>query len=174
MLNPAKIKKVEELSEKFARAEAAYLASFRGMNVQKITELRQALRQVDSEMAVVKKTLARRAVQDTPFQGVSARFSGPTSVIFSYKNPVATAKVISEFQRREPLLVVTAGAMEGRVLEAAQVKAVADLPPREVLLARALASFQAPASGLVRALSGVLRKVLYTLDAIKAKKSTQS
>lgn len=171
MPNAAKIEQVQELNEKFSRAGAAYLAGFRGMNVQKMTELRQTLRQAGSEMLVVKNTLARRAVQGTAFENIASRFTGPTSVIFSYGDPVATAKAIAEFERREPLLVVTGGILEGRVLEADRVKAVAELPPREVLLARMLAGMQAPASGLVGALGGVVRKLLNAMEAIKNKKS---
>ena len=99
---------------------------------------------------------------------------GPTSIAFTEGDVVAMAKAIADYAKVEPKLEIRAGLVEGQVLTPAQVTALAELPPREVLLARALASLQSPIAGLVGVLQGVQRQFLYVLQAIKTAKETQS
>lgn len=166
-----KVEAVSELHEKFARAVSAVLADFRGLTVQEITDLRQQLRDASLELAVVKNTLARLAVQETAFEKLSPYLKGPTSITFSYRDSVAPAKVLSFYGKRQPKLAVRAGLFEGELVPAEKIAEIADLPPRDVILAQALAAMQGPLAGLVGTLEGVLRTLIGTLQAIHDKKA---
>lgn len=166
-----KIEAVAELHEKFARAVSAVLADFRGLTVQEITDLRQQLREASLELAVVKNTLARLAVQDTAFERLSSYLKGPTSITFSYRDSVAPAKVLSAYVKKQPKLAVRAGLFEGEIVPSEKIAEIADLPPRDVILAQALAAMQGPLAGLVGTLHGVLSTFIGTLQAIHDKKA---
>jgi large subunit ribosomal protein L10 len=165
-----KVESVTELHEKFARAVSAVLADFRGLTVQELTDLRQQLREASLEFAVVKNTLARLAVQETPFERLSPYLKGPTSITFSYHDTVAPAKVLSVYVKKQPKLAVRAGLFEGEIVPPGKIAEIADLPPRDVMLAQALAAMQGPLAGLVGTLQAVLRTFIGTLQAIHDKK----
>ena len=166
-----KVESVTELHEKFARAVSAVLADFRGLTVQEITDLRQQLRDASLELAVVKNTLARLAVQETPFERLSPYLKGPTSITLSYRDTVAPAKILSSYVKKQPKLAVRAGLFEGEIVPAEKIAEIADLPPRDVILAQALAAMQGPLAGLVWTLQGVLSTFIGTLQAIHDKKA---
>ena len=166
-----KVESVTELHEKFARAVSAVLADFRGLTVQEITDLRQQLRDASLELAVVKNTLARLAVQETPFERLSPYLKGPTSITLSYRDTVAPAKILSAYVKKQPKLAVRAGLFEGEIVPAEKIAEIADLPPRDVILAQALAAMQGPLAGLVWTLQGVLSTFIGTLQAIHDKKA---
>jgi large subunit ribosomal protein L10 len=170
-VKPQKVTSVHELHDKFMRAVSAVLADFRGLTVQELTELRQQLREASLELAVVKNTLARRAVQETGYEQLSPYLKGPTSITFSYRDTVAPAKILSAYVRRQPKLAVRAGVFEGEIVPADKIAELADLPSREVLLAHALAAMQSPLAGLVWTLQGVLSTFVGTLQAIHDKKA---
>ena len=166
-----KVESVAELHEKLARAVSAVLADFRGLTVQEITDLRQQLRDASLELAVVKNTLARLAVQETPFERLSPYLNGPTSITLSYRDTVAPAKILSAYVKKQPKLAVRAGLFEGEIVPAEKIAEIADLPPRDVILAQALAAMQGPLAGLVWTLQGVLSTFMGTLQAIHDKKA---
>ena len=119
---------------------------------------------------VLKNRLARIAVQGSPLNGLAPHMKGPTAIALTRKDPVAMAKAIQNFQKQNPVLSVTSGCVEGRVIPADEVKALADLPSREVLLSQVVGGFQAPIAGLVNALDGVLRSFVSVLDQLRAKR----
>jgi len=170
----AKAEKVTALHAKFADAKAAILADYSGLNVQQLAELRSQLREAVVELHVVKNTLARRAVEETSFISLADHFVGPISVAFSQHDAVAMAKALTEYAKKEPKLNVRVGFVEGQLLAPEQITALAELPPREVLLARMLASVQSPLTGLVGVLQGVLRQLVYALQAVKDAKEKAS
>jgi large subunit ribosomal protein L10 len=170
-VKPEKVESVTELHEKFARAVSAVLADFRGLTVQELTDLRQQLREASLELAVVKNTLARLAVQDTPYEGLSPYLKGPTSITFSYRNVVAPAKVLNAYVKKQPKLAVRAGLFEGELVPAEKIAEIADLPSRDVILAQALAAMQGPLAGLVGILQGILGTFIGTLQALHDKKA---
>jgi large subunit ribosomal protein L10 len=170
-VKPEKVAAVTELHDKFTRAVAAVLADFRGLTVQELTDLRQQLREASLELAVVKNTLARLAIQETAFEKLSPYLKGPTSITFSYRDTVAPAKILSAYVRRQPKLAVRAGLFEGEVVPAEKISEIADLPPRDVLLAQTLAAMQGPLAGLVGTLQGVVITFVGTLQAIHDKKA---
>jgi large subunit ribosomal protein L10 len=165
---------VATLHAKFGEVKGAILSDYRGLNVQQMSELRRRLREAQVELHVVKNTLARRAAVDTGFEPLADYFVGPMSVAFTEGDVVAMAKALTEYAKVQPNLEIRAGLVEGQVLTPAQVSALAELPPREVLLARLLATMQGPMSGLVNVLQGVQRKFLYVLQAIQTAKENQS
>jgi len=166
-----KVASVTELHDKFARAVSAVLADFRGLTVQELTDLRQQLREASLELAVVKNTLARRAVQETAFEKLSPYLKGPTSITFSYRDAVAPARAISAYVKKQPKLAVRAGLFEGELIPAEKISEIADLPPRDVMLAQALAAMQGPLAGLVWTLQGLLSTFIGTLQAIHDKQA---
>src|SRR5690606_40275853 len=114
--------------------------------------------------------LARLAAQDSDAQALDPYLSGPSALAFAKEDPVATAKALSDFARESRVLEVRGGVLGGKPLGPDDVKALADLPPREVLLAQVVGGIQAPIAGFVFVLQGTLRKLVYALDAVRQKK----
>ena len=169
-VSETKREKVKFLQAKFADAKAAVLSDYCGLNVQEMSELRGMLRKTDVELHVVKNTLARRAVESTHLKPLAEYVKGPTAVALAIDDAVGMAKLLTEYTRKEPKLEIRVGMVEGRVLTAEQLIQVAELPPREVLVAQMLGAMQNPISGLVGVLHGVLRQLLYALAAVKEAK----
>ncbi len=170
MARPEKLAVVEEIKERLGRVQCAVFTDYRGLDVAEVTELRKQLREAGVEYKVLKNTLAIRAVKETGLEGVIPLLSGPTAIAFGYSDPVAPAKVISEFAKGHQDLEVKGGILDGKVLDVAGVKALADLPSREVLLAQVARGMQAPMAGLVYVLSGTIRNVVYAVDAVRKQK----
>jgi large subunit ribosomal protein L10 len=157
---------VSEVSGQLKGAQAVIVAEYRGLNVELVTQLRSKARKSGLYLRVLKNTLARRAVQGTPFEKLTAELSGPLMYGIS-KDPVAGAKVMSEFAKDNELFVIKAGAMPGNLMSAKDVKALALLPSREELLAKLMGTMQAPVAKLVRTMNEVPGKFVRTLAALK-------
>ncbi len=113
-------------------------------------------------------------MEETGFVPLADHFVGPISVAFSQSDAVAMAKALTEYAKKEPKLNVRVGLVEGQVLAPGQITALAELPPREVLLGRMLSSMQSPLAGLVGVLQGVLRQLVYVIQAVKDAKEQAS
>jgi large subunit ribosomal protein L7/L12 len=164
---------VAELTEKFGRARLAILTECAGVPVNQITELRKQLRGAKAEYKVVKNTLAARAAEGTTLSGVKGHLKGPTGLVIGYDDPVLPTKVLRDFiqaEKREEKIKITIGVLEGKVLQPAELAAVAKLPKKEVLIAMLLSSMQGPVRGLVYTLSAVLSKFVRVIAAIQDKK----
>ena len=148
---------VSEVSAQVAQAQTIVLAEYRGIEVGDITKLRANARNAGVYFRVVKNTLARRAVQGTPFEALADKMVGPLVYGIS-ADPVAAAKVVHDFAKTNDKLVITAGAYNGKVLDKAGVSALATAPPKEVLLAQLCGLLQSPMSGLARVLVAVAEK----------------
>jgi len=145
---------VAEVSAQVAQAQTMVLAEYRGIEVSDITRLRANARKSGVYFHVLKNTLARRAVQGTPFEGLAEKMVGP--LVYSISaDAVAAAKVVYDFARTNDKLVVKAGAYNGKVLDVIGVNALATVPSKEVLLAQLCGLLQSPVSGLARVLSAV-------------------
>jgi len=145
---------VAEVSAQVAQAQTMVLAEYRGIGVSDITLLRANARKSGVYFHVLKNTLARRAVQGTPFEGLAEKMIGP--LVYSISaDAVAAAKVVYDFARTNDKLVVKAGAYNGKVLDVTGVNALATVPSKEVLLAQLCGLLQSPVSGLARVLSAV-------------------
>jgi large subunit ribosomal protein L10 len=162
---------VAELAGQLASAKAAFLADYRGLNVEKVTQLRRDLRGSGAEYRVVKNTLLRLAAKGTSIECMSDLLEGPTAVAIVPQDPVAPAKVMSEFAKANAKFALKGGALGGKVLSADDVRALADLPSREVLLAKMLGSLNAPTTNFVGVLAAIPRSLVQVLAAIQEKKA---
>ena len=162
---------VAELKDKLQQAKAVFLADFRGMNVEQATNLRNELRKADVEYKVVKNTLLELASQDTDKSGLSQHFTGPTAIALTYTDPVSAAKVLSKFAKeQQQTFKLKAGILSGKLISVPEIQALADLPSREVLLAKMLGSMNAPVTNFVGVLAAVPGSFVRVLGAIKAQK----
>jgi large subunit ribosomal protein L10 len=161
---------VSEVSAKLAGAQAVIVAEYRGLDVERVTQLRARARKSGLYLRVLKNTLARRAVKGTPFEKLTEQLSGPLMYGIA-ADPVAGAKVLSEFARENELFVIKAGAMPNAVMSAKDVKALALLPSREELLAKLMGTMQAPVAKLVRTMNEVPARFVRTLAAFRDQKS---
>lgn len=164
---------IAELTEKFGRARLAILTECAGMPVNQMTELRRQLRSAKAEYCVVKNTLAVRASAGTTLADAKEHFKGPTGLVIGYDDPVLPAKILRDFiqaEKRSEKMKVTVGVLEGKVVQAADLAAIAQLPKKEVLIAMLLSAMQGPIRGVVYALSGVLSKFVRVIAAIQDKK----
>jgi large subunit ribosomal protein L10 len=157
---------VEEVAAQVAGAKAIVLAEYRGLEVGNMTELRRHARRSGVYLRVLKNTLARRAVKDTPFAGLADKMVGPLVYGIS-SDPVATAKVMNEFAKGNEKFVIKAGAMPNAVISAKEVAALASLPSREELLAKLMGTMQAPIAQFVRTLNEVPSKFARALAAVR-------
>ena len=161
---------VSEVAAKLAGAQAVIVAEYRGLNVDRVTQLRVRARKSGLYLRVLKNTLARRAVQGTPFEKLTEQMSGPLMYGIA-ADPVAGAKVLSEFARENELFVIRGGAMPNAVMSAREIKALALLPSRQELLAKLVGTLQAPIAKLVRTMNEVPAKFVRTLAAVRDAKS---
>lgn len=173
MKKEEKIAAVAELTEKFGRARLAILTECVGLPVNEVTELRKQLRGAKAEYRIVKNTLAVRAAEGTILAGLKAHLRGPTGVVIGYDDPVLPTKVLKDFigaEKREEKIRMTAGALEGKILQPTELAAVANLPKKEVLVAMLLSAMQGPIRGAVYTLSAVLSKFVRVIAAIQDKR----
>lgn len=157
---------VAEVSAEVAKAQAIVVAEYRGLEVGNMTELRRQARNAGVYLRVLKNTLARRAVKDTPFEKLSDQMVGPLIYGMS-SDPVATAKVMNEFAKSNDKLVIKAGAMPNSLISSAEVKALANMPSRDELIAKLLGTMQAPVAQFVRTLNEVPSRFVRTLAAVR-------
>ena len=157
---------VAEVAGQLKGAQALIVAEYRGLNVDRITQLRAKARQSGLYLRVLKNTLARRAVQGTPFEKLSGEMTGP--LMYGIGNdPVACAKVLAEFAKDNEHFVIKAGAMPNAVMSAKDVTALSLLPSRDELLAKLMGTMQAPVAKLARTMNEVPGKFVRTLAALK-------
>lgn len=164
---------IAELNEKFSRAKLAVMTECSGLEVNHITELRRQLRGVKAEFRVVKNTLAARAVDGTQLAAAKPHFKGPLAMLIGYDDPAVATKILRDFikaEKRDEKMKITVGILDGNLLQAEQLLAVASLPSKAVLISMLLSAMQGPARGLVYALSGLLRGLVGVLAAIQDKK----
>jgi large subunit ribosomal protein L7/L12 len=173
MKKEEKVAAVAELTDKFGRARLAILTECVGLPVNQVTELRKQLRGAKAEYRIVKNTLAARAAEGTILAGIKAHLKGPTGVVIGYDDPVLPTKVLKDFigaEKREEKIRMTAGVVEGKILQPAELAAVAKLPKKEVLIAMLLSAMQGPIRGVVYTLSAVLSKFVRVIAAIQDKR----
>jgi len=165
-----KAEQVEMLTDKLKKAKVAVLTDYRGLTVSQIQELRGKLRSGDVEYRVVKNTLARRAAEAAGVPALQKELEGPVAIAFGYDDLSLPSKLINEFVRTTRLkLDVKGGLVEGRVFSPDQVKQLADLPSREVLLAQLLGTLQSPVGQLVAIMQTPHQQLLGVLNAYKNK-----
>ena len=159
---------VAELTEEFRTSTAAVLTEYRGLTVSQISELRRSLKGV-ANYAVVKNTLTKIAAREAGVEGFDALLSGPSAIAFIKGDPVEGAKSLMNFAKDNPLLVLKAGYMDGRILDASEIKKLADLESREVLLAKLAGAMKASMSQAASLFAAPLSQAARTVEALRVK-----
>ena len=167
---------VREIKERFERAGSVILVDYRGINVENDTKLRKQFRDAGVEYVVLKNTLVKRALDELKIEGMNDLLDGPSAFAFGYEEPVAPAKVIKDSvaKTKSEHIKVKGGLVDGSPIDANGVKALADLPPKEVLIAKIMGSLNAPVTNLVGVLSATLRSVVYAIDAVRKQKEGEA
>lgn len=173
-IRPEKANKVAELKDLLSSSKGVILVNYAGLNVADDTELRKQMREAGIKYLVAKNTFLRIAAKEAGLEGLDAYLEHNTAVAFSPEDPVAPAKILNDFSKKHEALQLKCGALDGKVISVEEVKALAELPSREELLAKLLGSMQAPISGAVNVLQGVIRNFVYVVDAVREKKEKES
>ncbi|HOM03156.1 MAG TPA: 50S ribosomal protein L10 [Acetivibrio sp.] len=163
---------VQQLTENIKSAKTIVFADYRGLTVEQDTELRNELRKAGVEYKVVKNTLTKLAAKENGLEELDPFFNGPTSMAYSDKDVVAPAKVLVEYAKKFEKLELKAGVVEGKVCDVKTLEAIAALPSKEELVAKALGGLKSPLAGLVNVLNGNIRGLVIALNAIAEKKAS--
>ena len=144
MPRPEKVQAVAEIKESLEGSEAVFLTEYRGLSVKAVQELRASLRASGAEYKVVKMTLARLAADDAGITGLDEHLLGPTALAFAKSDPVATAKALRDFSKSHEVFILKAGVLSGTILGPEEVSRLAEIEPREILLAKIAGAAKAP------------------------------
>lgn len=166
----AKTQNVDEIKEKIGKAQSMVLVDYRGLNVAQLTELRSQYRKAGVDYKVYKNSMMRFAFKDSGLEEFNEFLKGPNAIAFGYDDPVAAAKITSEFAKTNEMLEIKAGIVDGKVIDVKGVNRLADLPSREVLIAQVLGGFNAPIQGFANVLQGTIRGLAIALNAIAEQK----
>jgi large subunit ribosomal protein L10 len=166
-----KKKNVAELEEKFKSSKTAIFADYRGLKVADATDLRKNCREAGVDFRVVKNTLAKIAAENAGLQELDKMLVGPTAVAFGLEDPVIPAKVLVDFAKKNRTLEIKGGMVEGRFVELPEIKTLAELPGRDVLISQVMCGLNAPIANLCSVLQGPIRKLVYALQAIQDQKA---
>jgi large subunit ribosomal protein L10 len=162
---------VAELTEKLKSA-GGVLVDYSGITVAEDTEMRKKMREAGVDYTVVKNTLTRFAAKNVGFDAFDPHLNGTTALAVSAEDPVAAAKLINEYaSKKDAKIKIKVGFVNGKIISPAEVKALADLPPKDVLVAQVLSTMMAPISGLANVLNANIRGLAVALQAIADKKS---
>lgn len=164
---------VAELREAFAKASVAVVADYRGLTVAEITDLRRRIQKAGGELTVAKNTLIKLVAKDQEnWKELEQFLKGPTALAIGFDDPVTPMKALTDFakEKRKVEVKIRGGVLEGKALDTAGVKDLANLPSKEQLLGRMLGSLQAPPQNLASVLSAVSRNLVYAIDAVRRQK----
>lgn len=166
-----KSQEVSALSDQIGKAANAFLIDFKGITVPQVTELRKQVRDTQSGYVVVKNTLALIALKDSPIIAMKEQFTGPTAIAFNTSDAVVLAKALTKFAKDVPAVRFKGALLNGQVVPADQIQAIANLPSREELVSKLLFLLQSPMRGLVTVLQANIRNLAVVLDQIGKQRS---
>jgi len=161
---------VEQVKEKLNKSQSVVILENRGLTVAQATALRAKLRAADVDLKILKNTLVKIAADELGLSGLDDYLQGPTAWAFCMQDPVSGPKILTEYAKTNDKIAVRGGILEKKAISAQGVKDLADLPPREVLLAQVLGAMQSPLVGMANVLQGPIRKFGYALEALRKAK----
>ena len=161
---------VSEVMEDLKKAKSVIVTDYRGLDVSQLTMLRRSLFAEKVKYVVIKNTLAKIAARELGLEALYTYLEGPTAIAFGFDDPSIPAKLLNKFAKEFNELEIRGGLLEGSLIDAAQVVMIADLPSRDVLLSQVVGAIASPMTNFAGGLQGVLRKFVYTLDAVREKK----
>ncbi len=165
-----KQKKVQEIRKDLESSQVIVLTDYRGLTVAKMNQLRRLLEADGVRYKVVKNTLTKLAAQEAGLEGLDPYMEGPVAIAYGYDDPVTPIKLLVKFSKENDELNIKGGVLENQVMDETQMRRLADLPSKEVLLAKVAGVFQAPLAGMANVLQGNLRNLVYVLDAVREQK----
>lgn len=165
---------VDEIKEAIQNSKSVSIVEYRGLNVTEVSDLRSKYRAEGVSYKVYKNTMVNIALKDLGYEDYEEYLSGPNGFVFSNDDMVAGPRVTVEFAKENEKLIVKAGIIDGQVVDADGVKALAKLPTRDVLIAQVLGGLNSPIAGFANVLQGSIRKVVYALNAVKEKKEQEA
>lgn len=163
---------INEITEKLRNSQGTVVVDYRGLNVEQVTELRKLAREQGIDYKVYKNSMMRFAAKEVGVEGLLDSLVGPTGIAFCESDPVAAAKLFTEFAKKNKALEIKAGVVDGKVIDKAGVEQLAELPPREQLIAKVLGGLNAPISGFVTVLNANLKGLVVALNAIAEQKAS--
>ena len=163
--------KVSQIKEKIDKAQVAIVTEYKGYSVEEITNLRRALQKEGGDYMVTKNTLAKLAIKDTPYEVLAETLKGPIAIAFGFDDQVAPAKALSKFIKDTKKGEILAAAMDGRLMSAAEAKALATLPSKEEIYAKMLGCINSPASGIANSVNAVMSSLVRAIAAVRDQKS---
>ncbi len=172
MPRPEKVRAVEDIKERLEQAEAVFLTEYRGLDVGEMQQLRRSLREAGADYRVVKVTLARLAADAAGMEGIGEYLSGPMALAFVREDPVGAAKALRDFAKEHDQLVVKAGFFAGSILKPEDITRLADIEPREVLLAKIAGAAKAPLANFAGLLSAFTRNAASMFSQLLEKKES--
>ncbi len=173
MARPDKEAAVQEITEILKTANGIFIADFQGLNVEKTQDLRRKCRESAVSFKVVKNTLAIRAAREAGYEDMVSYLEGPSALAYSYDDPSAPARIITEFAKTNERPVIKMSVFEGIFYGPDKIKTIAALPSRKELLGKLVSGFNAPLQGFAGSLKGLLQKMVYTLDAVREKREKE-
>ncbi|NLG25629.1 MAG: 50S ribosomal protein L10 [Clostridiales bacterium] len=162
---------VADIRDRMQKAQSMVIIDYRGLTVAEVTGLRNQFRAQGVEYQVLKNTMVELAANDLGIQGLEPYLHGPTAVAFGMQDAVAPAKIIVDFIKKSKKTEIKCGLVQGHVIDVAGVQALAELPPKEVLIAKMMGSLNAPITNFVGVLSATLRSLVYAIDAVRKQKA---
>lgn len=169
--SPVKVEKVDEIARRFRESRSVVLTNYRGLTVADVTDLRRQLRAEGAQFHVVKNTLALRAARDLGLGDLEPFLTGPTALALGIEDPVAPARILSQFIRTHRDVEMKGGVLEGRVIDAQGVRTLASLPGRPELLGRVAYAFASPLAGFAGVLTGLMRSFALAVRALEEKRA---
>jgi len=159
--------KISQMKEKVDKAQVAIVTEYKGYTVEEITKLRRALQKEDGDYMVTKNTLAKLAIKGTPYEVLADSLKGPIAIAFGFGDQVAPAKALSNFIKDTKKGEILAAAMDGKLMSAADAKALANLPSKAEIYAKMLGCINSPASGIVGGINGVMSALVRAVAAVR-------
>lgn len=167
----SKLDMLDKISASLKESEGVFIIDYRGLSVKDAQELRRTLREAGAQMKVYKNNLVKIALKNADMPEIDDMLVGTCACVFYEEDPVAAAKAIKDMSKKLGKIEFRGGISEGKVLSAEDVKALADLPSREEMLAKVVGSIQNPLSGLVRSLNGITQGLVTALSAVADQKN---